>query len=85
MADVILAPDHKGMKIDYRGALKEARRVLRRDFGAISAHMLEELEKHLTEMGERFYAGDTAAVDEFLQLYCIARDKRPPGVGGKTK
>ena len=32
--------------------------------------------KHLDEMADRYYAGDIAAVDEFLQLYCLD-EKRP--------
>ena len=38
--------------------------------------MLEELGRNLRELGERFYVGDVAVVDEFLQLYCIARGQR---------
>jgi len=36
--------------------------------------MLRQLQHNLTELGQRWYAGDTAAVDEFLQLFCIAAD-----------
>lgn len=71
------ADDHKGMMVDYQGMLRQAREALqhgRRE--TMHAEMLRQFQDHLTEMGERFYAGDVAAVDEFLQLYCIARDKR---------
>ncbi|WP_259393778.1 four helix bundle protein, partial [Ralstonia pickettii] len=35
-----------------------------------------QLQAHMTELGRRWYAGDAAAVDEFLQLYCIEVDLR---------
>jgi len=71
-------PAHQGMKVDYRGMLGQCHLALARGSKKTDlSYMLGELERHLTEMGERYYAGDTVAVDEFLQLYCIARDRRP--------
>lgn len=70
----LLAEKHTGMKVDYRGLLKQAQRGLRGDPGI--AEMLRQLEGHLTEFGQRWYAGDTAVVDELLQLYCIESDTR---------
>lgn len=75
MSTVILADKHTGMKVDYHGMLRGAHAVLRKS-APMSAFMLEELERNLTELGERYYSGDVAAVDEFLQLYCVNRDGR---------
>lgn len=72
----LLAADHSGMKVDYRGLFYQVQRALKRtDPG--HAEMLRQLEGHLQELGQRWYAGDTAVVDELLQLYsveCQARD-----------
>ena len=82
---MVLAAKHSGMRVDYTGMLRQAAQACR---GDIHAFMLGELAGHLREMGERYYAGDLAAVDEFLQLYCVARDARekaaatPPAPGG---
>jgi len=71
----LLAADHSGMKVDYRGLLSQVQRALKRtDPG--HAEMLRQLEGHLQELGQRWYAGITNVVDEFLQLYCIERDAR---------
>ncbi|MDR2327854.1 MAG: hypothetical protein LBE51_20935 [Acidovorax sp.] len=71
----LLAEKHTGMKVDYRGLLGQAQRELKR---AAPGHseMLRQLEYHITEMGQRWYAGDTAVVDELLQLYCVEKDAR---------
>lgn len=71
----VLAPDHKGMRVDYTGMLKHARNGLRNENPGV-AEMLRQFTEHLTELGARYYAGDTAAVDEFLQLYCVGREAR---------
>lgn len=73
-SNVLLSKPHTGMKVDYRGLLKQAQRGLHRDPGI--AEMLRQLEEHLTELGQRWYSGDTAVVDELLQLYCVERDAR---------
>lgn len=75
MSALVLAAKHAGMKVDYRGMLRGAHALLRKS-SPISAFMLEELERNLTELGERYYSGDLASVDEFLQLYCINKDGR---------
>lgn len=73
-----LAPEHKGFHIDYSGLLGGARRQTH----GSTTELLRQLEVHLEELGERFYSGDMAAVDEFLQLYCVAEDDRRTLVGG---
>lgn len=73
-----LAPEHKGTRINYSGMLQQARNELRR--APFAAEMLRQFTEHLTELGARFYAGDAAVVDEFLQLYCIGRDARAAAV-----
>ena len=63
-----LAPKHQGMCISARGLLSR-----------VGGHLKggpREMLKHLDEMADRYYAGDIAAVDEFLQLYCLD-EKRP--------
>lgn len=72
-----IGPLHRGMKVDYTGMLNEAVRALRSGSNRALAFMLDELRKHLGEMGKCFYAGELQEVDQFLQLYCVARDKRP--------
>jgi hypothetical protein len=74
MTGPVLAPKHTGLRVDYSGLLKNARHGLRREPG--TAEMLNQLEEHLSELGRRSYDGDTAVVDEFLQLYCIQRVRR---------
>ncbi|WP_321967073.1 hypothetical protein [Burkholderia cepacia] len=76
-AAILLAEPHTGLRVDYSGLLKQARHALKRgmqDTG--SAEMLRQLQNHLTELGQRWYAGDTAVVDELLQLYCVEKDAR---------
>lgn len=65
---VPLAARHYGMCISARG-------LLVRVGGHLKAGAREML-KHLDEMATRYYAGDIAVVDEFLQLYCLD-EKRP--------
>lgn len=65
---VPLAARHYGMCISARGLLVRVGGHLK--VGA------REMLKHLDEMATRYYAGDIAAVDEFLQLYCLD-EKRP--------
>lgn len=64
----ILAPDHAGMRCNGRRILCEA--------GQGYTFMRREMARHLNELAERYYAGDTAAVDEFLQLYCFGEKQR---------
>ncbi|MEF9946819.1 MAG: hypothetical protein RR800_00505 [Comamonas sp.] len=74
-AITLLAGDHSGMKVDYRGLFKQVQRAIKRSDPGY-AEMLRQLEGHLQELGQRWYAGDTNVVDEILQLYCIERDAR---------
>ena len=71
----LLAADHKGMRVDYSGLLSQCRRALQSREPA-NAEMLRQFQGHLQELGRRWYAGDTVAVDEFLQLYCIEHEAR---------
>lgn len=71
----VLAPNHTGMRINYSGLLGQAANGLKgKDPGL--AEMLRQLKGHITELGQLYYAGNTACVDEFLQLYCVERDAR---------
>ena len=71
----LLAEKHTGMKVDYRGLLGQVRRAIKHTSGG-HEEMLRQLEGHITELGQRWYAGDTAVVDELLQLYCVERQGR---------
>ena len=75
LAVKLLASDHSGMKVNYRGLFSQVQRVIKRTDPGYS-EMLRQLEGHLQELGQRWYAGDTAVVDEILQLYCIESDAR---------
>lgn len=70
-----LAQDHKGMMVDYSGMLRQIINALPRS-SSFQAEMLRQFKTHLEELGKRFYAGDFKAVDEFLQLYCVAYEDR---------
>lgn len=73
----LLAPDHQGMRLNYRGFLSKAIKSLELGIkDTSSAEGLSQLEEHLTEFGQRFYAGDYKVADEILQLYCIEREAR---------
>lgn len=71
----LLSPDHNGMRVDISGLINQSIRSLKRS-DPTNAEMLGQLESHLQELGQRFYAGDIAVVDEFLQIYCIGRNAR---------
>ncbi|MBO1013458.1 hypothetical protein IPU70_07860 [Achromobacter sp. SD115] len=85
----LLAAEHVGMTVDYTGLLGQARSALKRGENAPAmAEMVRQLAVHLTELGQRWYAGDAAVVDEFLQLYCIESDARaalPAQPGARKK
>lgn len=71
----LLADEHNGMRVDYAGLLGQCQHGLaERNPG--HAEMLRQLQEHLRELGQRWYAGDAAVVDELLQLYCIEHDAR---------
>lgn len=72
----LLGATHTGMKISAEGILgriRDGRYWNGLDYGC--GVMLG----HLKQMAARFYAGDPAAVDEFLQLYDLdeARPEAP--------
>lgn len=69
-----LAADHKGMRVDYCGLLGQTREGLFKE--PALAEMIRQLQDHIAELGRRWYAGDTAVVDELLQLYCVEQDAR---------
>lgn len=63
---VPLAQDHTGMRVDAFGILgriRDGRYFKELNFGC------GEMLRHLGELASRYYAGDIAVVDEFLQLY----------------
>ena len=72
----VLAADHSGMRVDYSGMLKQAGHATKASGETLHAFMLEELQRNMQELGQRYYAGDLAVVDEFLQLYCVEREAR---------
>ncbi|WP_232482026.1 hypothetical protein [Achromobacter denitrificans] len=74
VSPTLLASTHKGMRVDYRGLLHQARADLGRN--SALAEMLRQLQVHLRELGQRWYTADTAVVDELLQLYCIESEAR---------
>lgn len=77
MSEIPLAKDMKGMRVSVRGMLNNAANALRKDAeGKQYRYMLKTLCEHLEELAERYYSGDLAVVDEFLQLYDLSADKR---------
>lgn len=72
----LLAPTHKGMRVDAFGILgriRDGRYFQGLKFGC------GEMLRHLEELATRYYAGDITVIDEFLQLYCLDND-RPKAV-----
>lgn len=64
-------PRRDGMRLEIRGVLIRLARKLHasgKDDEGYN-YVLDVFEKHLTTLSVRFYRGDIAAVDEFLQLY----------------
>lgn len=73
----ILAPKHTGMMVDYTGLIGQARAALNHgDKAPAMSELLRQLAVHMSQLGQRWYAGDAKVVDEFLQLYCIEQDAR---------
>lgn len=75
-----LAKKHTGMRVDHSG-------ILGRIAGGCKVRqdqrwMCGEMDKHLMEMANRFYAGEISAVDEFLQLYCLDDDRPKTEMAG---
>lgn len=71
----LLAADHVGFRVNYEGLLDGVQRRLEGDSPG-EAELIRQLHEHLTELGQRWYRGDTAVVDEVLQLYCVEREAR---------
>lgn len=71
----LLAADHQGMRVDYSGLLGQVQREIKRSAPG-HAEMIRQLQGHLQELGQRWYAGDTEVVDELLQLYCVEQQAR---------
>ena len=68
MSKVPLAADNKGLRAQGSAFLTRNGR----GFTGMRAQMA----RHLEEVAQRFYAGDLAVVDEFLQLYCFGEEQR---------
>lgn len=76
-----LAPTLNGMRIDASGVLGRIA-----DGARVTNDLrwgCSQLNRHLEELGRRYYAGEIAVVDEFLQLYCIDAT-RPEAVTANT-
>lgn len=66
------AEDHKGPRVNYHGLLARCARST----GGMNGELLCQMQEHLSDLGQRFYDGDLAVVDEFLQFYCIGGGAR---------
>lgn len=82
LARPMLARDHNAMRVDYQGLLGFCRKAVQRTEPGY-AEMLRQLQEHMQELGKRYYAGDLAVVDEFLQLYCVEHDARTQAASSK--
>ena len=72
---VPLAKEHRGMKIHLRGATSNV--GVRGGWTPKQTRFLMQgVCEHLEEVARRYYSGDIAVVDEFLQLYCF-NEHRP--------
>lgn len=68
MSRIPLAEDHKGLRVQGSAFLTRN--------GKGFTGMRAQMANHLQEVAERFYSGDLAVVDEFLQLYCFGEEQR---------
>ena len=59
------------MRASITGMTRQICHVLRKHNESGLAYSLEEMRDNLKEMSTRYQAGDTKAVDEFLELYCL--------------
>lgn len=71
-AKIPLAAKHQGMRVSARGLLSGNTKLYK--------HLRSEMVDNLEEVARRYYAGDLAAVDEFLQLYCLGEEARKQAV-----
>lgn len=75
-------PTRTGMKQNIGPVLTHACKALTREGLETPvkeighSFVLEEFFRNLCELGDRFYSGETEVVDEFLQLYCLDRQRR---------
>lgn len=72
----LLAKKHTGCMISCAVLLGRLENEKRTPIRSDQRYMLGELHRHLSVMAERFYSGEIAVVDEFLQLWQLD-DKRP--------
>jgi hypothetical protein len=72
----VLAADHKSMRVDYTGLLRQVVNACEHAGETAQAFMVQELQRNMQELGQRYYAGDVKVVDEFLQLYCVEKEAR---------
>lgn len=82
-------PDIQGMKQNIAPVINNACRALTSQgleaVGKVGhSFVLEEFMRHLWELGDRFYSGELEVVDEFLQLYCLDRQRKEKAPGGPT-
>ena len=67
----------KPVLVEFKGMRASALSVLRNPRNDKMLKFLRgEIARNLEELGRRYYAGDFAAVDEFLQCFSIGRDER---------
>lgn len=80
--DVPLGPLHRGWRVSLSGLISNVKAELKRGrWKQMYAGSLDELEGHIRQLSDRFYAGDLGVVDEFLQLYGMDDNRpKPPKV-----
>lgn len=67
----------KPVLVEFKGMRANALSVLRNQRNDKMLKFLRgEIARNMEELGRRYYAGDLAAVDEFLQCFSIGRDER---------
>lgn len=71
---LLRSDDHKGMRVSASGLLRNL------ELEGGDRFMVDELSKHLKELGQRFYDGDIRVVDQFLQLYALDDNRPKKGV-----
>ncbi|AHF94040.1 hypothetical protein OPIT5_03985 [Opitutaceae bacterium TAV5] len=71
MSTVIFAPDRKGFVVSGEGVLATKRRENKG-----LRYMRGQMYEHLEEAAKRYYGGETAAIDDFFQLYSIGEEER---------
>ena len=60
--------EHKGCRLNI---VNMVRCVFRRR----EKNLLEDFLEHLKQAGDAFYQGDLSTVDNFFQLYCLAKGR----------